>query len=846
MRSHGPIDMKCHLHAAGIVSLAFAAVLLSGCNEQASTSRWILEPSDAPNVQRGSIQQVGLLLDAADEGAVHTIQVAVSDPAVAEVYPATCTLASVSEQSRRCLLTLHGKNVGATTLSVLGDNLPSLRIPVTVGSATNYGKLAVEARPGAFETTSTTIKVLSTGSAPYAVSLKARVLGSSGLGVDEGVVIRFTGPVGVSFNPSQCAVTSRAPECETVASLPQAAPSTLFVSASGAQYQGYETVAVDIAPQAGAPNGTISLSTQAGNGVPNGMRAPLFVNWTQPATADTLSITLTLQGTGISFYSYAAGNNTAPTLSPTQTCQLKYAGPGQSTNVLNCGLGLVGAADIGQVTATATVTSTAGQSYSVGSLVLGAIAPAAAVRTVTFNNSSSETVFVGITGGAANAYLNASTPAIPPGQVTANLKAGAASQCGPSNPQAACPVGTTCMQGGAAPSSNIGNTPFYCYYDAPTPSKGYAVAPNASTSINVSGSSISPNGVIWSGNFYPRSGCDPSTGQCENATCVGAAGGLACGPGTGPSPGINTLAELTFQAPSQPDFYDVSIINGANFATQFGPVSPGPSSTNAYSCGTAGSGTAQNGGYGNPAAFGLPAASWTMAPSPQSFPPGASINGDASSYYRVVIVPSSGSPTACTQQANCADPVYNTCGYPMSGIVQGGFAFSTRQCGRPVAWATANAIWGANSSPSNLAPFGFGNSWPNGLSGAAAGTVSVSDLQLCINQTYSAYIANGTAASPVQPVVLACGGAMWGATQAGLPIGNPAGNVGLGITTPTQPVITANSQWLDYVLPTIQWLKQACPTCYTYPFDDMSSTFTCTNTTSASATDYSVDFSDLK
>lgn len=31
-----------------------------------------------------------------------------------------------------------------------------------------------------------------------------------------------------------------------------------------------------------------------------------------------------------------------------------------------------------------------------------------------------------------------------------------------------------------------------------------------------------------------------------------------------------------------------------------------------------------------------------------------------------------------------------------------------------------------------------------------------------------------------------------------------------------------------------------------YPFDDMSSTFTCTNTTSASATDYNVGFSDLK
>ena len=27
----------------------------------------------------------------------------------------------------------------------------------------------------------------------------------------------------------------------------------------------------------------------------------------------------------------------------------------------------------------------------------------------------------------------------------------------------------------------------------------------------------------------------------------------------------------------------------------------------------------------------------------------------------------------------------------------------------------------------------------------------------------------------------------------------------------------------------LKWLKAACPSAYTYPFDDMSSTFTCSN-----------------
>jgi len=36
-----------------------------------------------------------------------------------------------------------------------------------------------------------------------------------------------------------------------------------------------------------------------------------------------------------------------------------------------------------------------------------------------------------------------------------------------------------------------------------------------------------------------------------------------------------------------------------------------------------------------------------------------------------------------------------------------------------------------------------------------------------------------------------------------------------------------NPVWDNQVLPTIKFLKEACPNCYTYPYDDMSSTFTC-------------------
>lgn len=802
----------------------------------------VFESATPLAVKQASTHEVVLKLDGDGTVVGQRVRVTTSDSAIADVLPDSCTLSGTSETSRRCALKVYGKAQGSVALMAQSTGLADAQIAVSVSNAVNYGKLAVESTGGTYVSGPATLTFPNSGTAPFQMPLKARIVSSSGVDTSENVVVSFSGPNGVTFSPAQCTVTTQSPDCNTVASLPQAVATPIVVAASGASYNGYTSVAVNATPAPAANNGTIVLSTQSGNNVPNGMKAPLFVNWVNYAASDTVTLTLTLQGSGITFYSYAPGNNVTPVLSQTQTCTLNYDSSSKTNKPTSCGFGLAGSATSGTVTVNAAVTSSStGKSYTVGSLVLGAVAPAPARRTVTFTNNSKETIYVGITGGAATAYTDATTPWQKPGQATANLKPGAASQCGPSNPQAACPIGTTCLQGGASPSTDVSKTPYYCYYDHPVPSNGYAIAPTQSTQITVSKSSIDANDVLWSGNFYPRTLCD-TNGNCENATCRGSAGGLACGPGTGPSPGVNTLAELTFQAASNPDFYDVSIINGANFAVQFGPTNVPISNTSSYTCGTAGSTVAQNGGYtanGN----GLPAASWSMAPSAASFPAGVTTTGDASSYYRVV-VPTTTVGSPCTTNMQCTDAVSNTCGYAMSDILKGGFNFATRSCGKPVAWATANSIWGFYQKADNAAPFSFSTKWPNGTAGG--GTVSVGDLQLCINQTYSAYIANGTSSAPVQPVALACGGVMWGATQSTLPIGNPVTNVGLGITQPSTPAFTANANWLDYVLPTITWLKQACPTCYTYPFDDMTSTFTCTETSSNPGTSYSVTFSDLK
>lgn len=58
--------------------------------------------------------------------------------------------------------------------------------------------------------------------------------------------------------------------------------------------------------------------------------------------------------------------------------------------------------------------------------------------------------------------------------------------------------------------------------------------------------------------------------------------------------------------------------------------------------------------------------------------------------------------------------------------------------------------------------------------------------------------------SQLQSAAMSCGGTNW-----------------TGVTRPSQNYTTLNPFWVSNVLPTIQWMKNACPTCYTFPYDDM-------------------------
>lgn len=68
-----------------------------------------------------------------------------------------------------------------------------------------------------------------------------------------------------------------------------------------------------------------------------------------------------------------------------------------------------------------------------------------------------------------------------------------------------------------------------------------------------------------------------------------------------------------------------------------------------------------------------------------------------------------------------------------------------------------------------------------------------------------------------------------------------------GITSPPAPQTNAcnneNPEWRTNSLPKLEWMKTGCPSAYTYPYDDMSSTFTCNNQVDGiNQTDYVIAF----
>lgn len=839
-----------------------SSIILIGCgpgSNGGSPSNGVLSVSyDGNNpisniqVTNGSTQTIYVSLKNSTGVVGQLVNVSISDSSVANLSQSKCALSSSSKTSSTCAIIINGLKLGNTSINVSSNGYQSLTVPTVSQTEPVFGTFQVENSNGDFESGTVNVQYSATAKT---INLKARIFGLSGVGGADSGVLNFavdsTGGASLSPDGAQsCAeITTSSPNClipswtvsgkasgaitftgsvaGAITSLPGFIPST-------EPNPTYPNITV-LATEAAATSGEIVMSTQSGNIVPIGMRAPVFVNWINSSEAGTASLTLTSSNPNvIKFYSF--NESGIESTFNSVSCSLNTAVESE----LNCGFGVKQLASSGSSTIVATINSKTGSVPStIAPLVLTVQAPETAIRSFTFkNNSTSQAIWVGITQGGANAF----TSPMANGQstnTTHDLSPGAVSQCGVSNPRAACPVGSTCRPGGANGGGDL-----FCFWDRLEPVNGYKIESNGgTTTVNISASSRDPNGIIWSGNFFARTLCSES-GLCEVGSC-GNGVGLACAPGTGASPGgVVTLGEFTFQTNGNPDYYDVSIINGVNFGLSFGPnqTANPASNANAYTCGVAGS-LESMANWPTNTSGGLPAANWVIAPNSSSISPFNATATNQNSFYSWV--GGSDSSLVCNSDSDCTGNL--VCGYHLnsvynsnSGINQGANSDYKRYCGNRVAWLTADTIagFGSYASP-NTTPaesiFNLNASWTNPVSGNPE--IYVTNLQLCNINTFSSF-QNPAPAGDAGNSLLACGGTLWNGTDSGANLTRP--NAGFTL-------VTNNTNWGNNVLPTISWLKSACPTCYTYPFDDPTSTFTCTpKATAGNPANYGAVFSDLK
>ena len=801
---------------------------------------------------------------AGSTGAVKTrIRLSVSDSTIGHVSPSTCV---ISPGASTCTATLTGKKVGSFSILAQAETYADVSSAVSVtGVASPYGTISVVEKTQTF---------YSGANVSYPFSIMVQLNPATGtdskqVSTDNPLWVMMDQPAGITLSGGgQCSLTTMSPSCTITGTIDatkvssktsfttKISPIGTWVAGDNAPFGPQDDVTITWNGTAQQTAGKIHVATQNASGqIYHGMKAPLFVYLTDDTllqSAYTVTVT-SADPTALVFYSYPDGSNSNSSMQTSNsiTCKLSLDNSNSTTlegSVTSCGYGLLplmGAAGNGlDITLNVTVATEAptpsGYTPSYQSAVyLTSVDNSASTdgRTITFTNNSSDTVVVVANAGTASAYTSPTSVASGGDPLNpARNKAGAQSYCGTTAlGKNACPIGSTCVQGGAVVST--GKTPFMCFWDNPgfkdrTGIHRTGILPSGSSATQFiphwSGITSGGQQIQWSGNYYAL--------QCPGGTCPS----IPTTPGTGPTYAANTLAEVTYQH-NTVDYYDVSIINGVNYALAFGPTSGqgvAPTSKKTYSCGVAGS-NPYPGGY-------LPNSTWNFAPSASSsFPPGQSTSDSPASYFAVVApsTTSTTSATSCTKQSKCAEPGAsgNVCGWNQSDALTGRFTFdpNKRVCGNFVSWATANQIWGWNkntvSTYLNIAPFDFATR--NAIDPAFViskspkveqSSISVGDLQLCINNSFSPY----TNPAPTgQPVVMACGGSNWA-----------------GITTPEVNYTTEGPAWVKYVLPTITWLKNACPTCYTYPFDDMSSTFTCEKgvvSIGSNNLNYTINISDL-
>lgn len=322
------------------------------------------------------------------------------------------------------------------------------------------------------------------------------------------------------------------------------------------------------------------------------------------------------------------------------------------------------------------------------------------------------------------------------------------------------------------------------------------------------------NGALW-----PRTGCTMQGGQlvCATGTCATLSNSATCVSGTTSfNLPLNPLTKIegTLVSTAGGDgVYDVSVINGMTVPVEmkaFGP-STGNTAGAVYNCSAAGAPIQplQSNALG--------VCSWAFDPSSAITSPG--INND---FYWVTPgaddnCSSSATPALCGMAFNTAPPTN-----PSQVVRKNGNFLGFSTLANYIGYSSSGQ-WGSHDL---YTAFGMNSSLPSYgppqnytvllgcIYDSATGTANSCNLNSLTTSEYDS----------------CCGCVNW-------PFTTPAYSCGNGSSQ--WPGGNTNSLWTTTAVPgasvpyTIQqavtWLKTACPTAYTYQFDDPSSSFQCNN-----------------
>ena len=352
-----------------------------------------------------------------------------------------------------------------------------------------------------------------------------------------------------------------------------------------------------------------------------------------------------------------------------------------------------------------------------------------------------------------------------------------------------CPSGGRCY----TPSGNTGGQ---CYFDIPELS-GLMLAEGTSKTVVISNTPLTQTlstgqtqTLKWSGNIYGGTNCKGSgkDATCETAVCGPYADvqGVACFSGEGPG-GPVTLAEFTL-VPDNVDSYDISLINGVNVPMSMEATGAIPSNpSDDYWCGAPG---------GVAGTKVLNGCSWAFETEDNEVANGQTEPVDYGKFLRMV------TPTTLNPTSACPE------GQVEGSAWDASTATIHIACGTQIGWWTADEYCTVPNRPKGD-PFNCLTE-ANLPSGAPA---THQDFYGCVNNVSTSCYQQGATDD-------CCGAPQWT-------------NILKSETTNEEAEYYAtNSQWTQIARPWAKFVKLACPTAYSFPFDDVTSTFQCNSTMS--------------